>query len=114
MKLAQIARCRCGSIIGACVAPYCYEDKEWQKDLRNFIKQGCTTEYLPCDSSWRLGLCECALFTNKNVRDAFLEYSYENGMDDEEAQECVDDFINNFLIKRYLEDKRQLKIKFED
>lgn len=38
-------------------------------------------------------------YTEDKIRQAILDYCDENGMDDEEAAECVDDFINNFLIK---------------
>lgn len=38
-------------------------------------------------------------YTEDKIRQAILDYCDENGMDDEEAKECVDDFINNFLNK---------------
>lgn len=36
-------------------------------------------------------------YTEDQIKQAILDYCDENGMDDEEAKECVDDFINNFL-----------------
>lgn len=38
-------------------------------------------------------------YTDDQIKQAILDYCDENGMDDEEAKECVDDFINNFLNK---------------
>ncbi len=38
-------------------------------------------------------------YTEDQIKQAILDYCDENGMDDEEAKECVDDFINNFLNK---------------
>ena len=37
-------------------------------------------------------------YTEDQIKQAILDYCDENGMDDEEAKECEDDFINNFLI----------------
>lgn len=39
-------------------------------------------------------------YTEDQIKQAILDYCDENGMDDEEAKECVDDFINNFLNKK--------------
>ncbi|WP_459187270.1 hypothetical protein ACGE0T_14165 [Parabacteroides sp. APC149_11_2_Y6] len=36
-------------------------------------------------------------YTEEQIKQAILDYCDENGMDDEEAKEFVDDFINNFL-----------------
>lgn len=38
-------------------------------------------------------------YTEDQIKQAILDYCDENGMDDEEAKECVDDFMNNFLNK---------------
>ena len=38
-------------------------------------------------------------YTEDQIKQAIFDYCDENGMDDEEAKECVDDFINNFLNK---------------
>ena len=39
-------------------------------------------------------------YTEEQIKQAILDYCDENGMYDEEAKEFVDDFINNFLIKK--------------
>lgn len=39
-KKAQAVFCKCGSLVAAAMAPHCYEDKEWQKDIRQFSKDG--------------------------------------------------------------------------
>lgn len=36
-------------------------------------------------------------YTEDQIKQAIFDYCEENGMDDEEAKECVDDFIDNFL-----------------
>lgn len=118
MRTAQIVKCKCGSVVAACIAPLCYEDKEWQKDIHDFKEQGYTIDELPCDGSWHVGQCECAnlpinFFTKSEIRLAILEYCDENGMFEDEAKDCVDNFINNFLIKRNLENKKQLEIQFK-
>ena len=117
MRTAQIVKCKCGSVIAACRVPLCYEDREWQKDIRDFKDQGYTIDELPCDGSWHVGQCECAdlpvnSFTKNEIRAAILEYCDENGMDDKESEECANDFISKFLIKKHLENKKQLEIQF--
>lgn len=39
-------------------------------------------------------------YTLEQIRQVLLEHCDENGLDEEEAKECTDDFINNFLIKK--------------
>lgn len=117
MRTAQIVKCKCGSVVAACITPFCYEDKEWQKAIHDFKEQGYTIDELPCDDSWNLGQCECAnlpvnSFTKNEIRAAILEYCDENGMFEGEAEDCADNFINNFLVKRHLENKKQLEIQF--
>jgi len=41
-KKIQIVKCKCGSTFAACWEPMCYEDKDWQKNLRKYLKQGAT------------------------------------------------------------------------
>lgn len=39
--MVQVVKCqKCDSIFAACAAPFCYTDKEWQKDLRKYAKRG--------------------------------------------------------------------------
>lgn len=33
---AQVVYCRCGSLFAACMEPLCYQDKEWQKNIRKY------------------------------------------------------------------------------
>jgi len=34
----------CGKVFAACQEPYCYTEKDWQKDLRKYVNEGCTVE----------------------------------------------------------------------
>lgn len=42
MKKVQCIKCSCGSVFAACWEPECYEGAEWQKNAREYIKEGCT------------------------------------------------------------------------
>lgn len=46
----------CGKVFAAASEPYCYTDKEWQKDLRKYVSNGCTVEMV---ESFEFGNCEC-------------------------------------------------------
>ena len=59
MTQAQIIRCKCKAIIAACTVPECYMDAEWQKDMRKYVKQGCSVELINCDKSWTVSKCKC-------------------------------------------------------
>jgi hypothetical protein len=41
---AQIVKCSHGIIFAACTEPECYEDADWQRDVRRYIKGGCTVD----------------------------------------------------------------------
>ena len=84
MRTAQIVKCKCGSVIAACIVPLCYEDREWQKDIRDFKDQGYTIDELPCDGSWHVGQCECAdlpvnSFTKNEIRAAIWNIVMRTG-----------------------------------
>ena len=48
----------CGRIFAASAEPYCYTDKDWQKDVRKYAKQGYKIEMVErADIDFRS--CEC-------------------------------------------------------
>ena len=40
MEKAQVVICKCGSLIAACMEPLCYQDEDWQKDIRYYSQKG--------------------------------------------------------------------------
>jgi len=54
--MVQVIRCKCGSIIAGCVDPYCYQDAEWMKKIRSYVKKGATIEMMEKPS---LEHCKC-------------------------------------------------------
>jgi hypothetical protein len=56
MNNAEIIRCKCGVVFAACVEGH--QDKEWDKNKRQYLKAGCTREIVPFDS-FRFGSCDC-------------------------------------------------------
>lgn len=59
---SQIVICRCGNAFAICRAPECYTDRDWQKDVRRYIKGGCTVETLNTKEAvekYSLGNCTC-------------------------------------------------------
>ena len=57
-KKAQVIICKCGAKFAACAEPFCYTEKDWQKDLRNYVNKGCTVEVIDC-GSFKLESCKC-------------------------------------------------------
>lgn len=59
-KKAQAIFCKCGSIVAGCMEPYCYQDKEWQKDLRDYSKKGYEIKMVdPEEVRVQLSECKC-------------------------------------------------------
>lgn len=67
MTMVQVIRCSCGVIFAGCVEPYCYKDTEWQRNMRRYVKQGCTVEMQGNDV--QLGQCTCKRKTKKTKGD---------------------------------------------
>lgn len=57
MTKVQAIRCKCGVIFAGCVEPYCYEDVDWQRKMRKYVKDGCSVEMMGNDV--QLGRCTC-------------------------------------------------------
>lgn len=63
---AQVIVCKCGSVIAACVAPECFQEKEWMKDVRDYSKKGYTIEMRETgQGNLSLKACTCKLITNQ-------------------------------------------------
>ncbi len=60
MAKIQIIRCKCGKSFAACREPECYTEKEWMKDLRKYVQEGCTVEMIDSgEGNLQLERCEC-------------------------------------------------------
>ena len=59
-KKAQVIICKCGGLIAGWMEPYCYEDKDWQKDVRKSSKEGCEIKIVdPQEVRVKLEVCKC-------------------------------------------------------
>ena len=56
--MVQCINCPCGKTFAACAEPYCYEDADWQKDMRNYVKKGCTVKMAE-KQNWSFEKCTC-------------------------------------------------------
>ena len=56
--MIQVTKCPCGKTFAGCIEPYCYQDAEYQRDTRNYIKKGCTIEMVE-SGSFILEKCTC-------------------------------------------------------
>ena len=60
MEKVQVIKCKCGAVFAACMEPHCYTETEWMRDLRKYVKQGCTVDVIYNDSTKSLfGKCTC-------------------------------------------------------
>lgn len=59
MRKVQIIKCKCGAVFAAACTPHCYEDAEWQRDMRKYVKQGHTVDLIDSDAFDGLQECVC-------------------------------------------------------
>lgn len=57
--MIQVIKCKgCGSVFAACREPECWTDKDWQKDVRDYAKQGHIIGMAE-RGGWTLDGCTC-------------------------------------------------------
>lgn len=44
--MIQLICCPCGNGFAACREPECYEETDWQRDMRKYVKKGCTVKLI--------------------------------------------------------------------
>lgn len=65
--MVQLIRCKCGKVFAAAAEPHCYSDAEWQKEMRKYIKRGCTVE-MSNNNDWKFEQCVCETIPKKDPR----------------------------------------------
>ena len=68
----QIIKCPCGEKFAACRVPECYEDAEWQRNMRAYVKKGCTVEV--ADKLNNFGNCTCKNMNPKNKEGSLFNH----------------------------------------
>jgi DNA-binding sugar fermentation-stimulating protein len=59
MSKTQIIKCpKCKSIFAACLAPLCYTDKEWIKNLKEYVQKGFEVDLIE-SSQLSFERCKC-------------------------------------------------------
>lgn len=53
----------CGQVFAACHEPHCYTDKDWQRDLRKYVKEGHT---VAMQDKCNFGECTCTTYIQKS------------------------------------------------
>lgn len=56
--MIQVTKCPCGKVFAACREPMCYEDAEYQRNTRNYIKKGCTVAMVE-GGTFQFETCTC-------------------------------------------------------
>lgn len=57
--MVQVIKCRHGKIFAACTTPEYFEDVDWQREMRKYVKGGCTVEMAE-SGTWSFEKCECS------------------------------------------------------
>lgn len=57
-RKAQVIICKCGVMFAASVEPHCYTELVWQRDLRKYVKAGCTVDLIYTDLV-KFEQCKC-------------------------------------------------------
>ena len=65
--MTQTISCSHGKVFAACKEPYCYEEADWQKDVRKYVKQGCLIS-LAKDGEWKFESCDCRKKKKEDVQ----------------------------------------------
>lgn len=60
----QAIRCYCGNIFSGCKEPECYTEKEYLKDLKNYVKDGYKIEMLE-QEDFKFEKCTCPPVSNE-------------------------------------------------
>ena len=75
--MIQCIECPCGKIFAGAIEPHCYTDKDWQKDMRNYVSKGCKVS-LKQSRTFELENCTCKdtnpeskIFVDKNQLSLF-------------------------------------------
>lgn len=71
MNKVQVIKCKCGSIIAGCMEPDCYEDSDWQRDMRKYVRKGYTVGVVEC-ANIKLERCKCKEVKNKEKSESQL------------------------------------------
>jgi hypothetical protein len=58
MEKVQVIKCKCGSVIAACLEPECYQEVEWMRELRRYSKEGYDIEMINKED-FKFGKCKC-------------------------------------------------------
>jgi len=59
MGQLQIIKCVGGECFAACRVPECYESVDWMRELRAYVKNGCTVEIIESGTGKTFGNCQC-------------------------------------------------------
>jgi len=68
MSKIQAITCKCAAVFAVARVPFCYEDAEWQRDMRKHVKQGCTVDLIDSDDFNGFQDCVCKELEAKNKR----------------------------------------------
>lgn len=57
-KVQVVKYACCDKVFAACAQPECYTDKDWLKNLKQYIKRGDKVD-LAENGTWKFEKCEC-------------------------------------------------------
>lgn len=64
----QCISCPCGKMFAACLEPECYSDADWQKDMRNYVKKGCSVSMTDEPIAGKFEKCTCPNMKPQTVK----------------------------------------------
>lgn len=70
--MIQCISCPCGKVFAACREPECYEDAEWQKDMRKHVKKGCSVKMVDNGVGKLFDKCTCPNMNPKQPKQTEL------------------------------------------
>lgn len=57
-KIQVVKKKCCGAVFAGCCEPECYIDSDWLRELKKYVKEGCTVEMIN-KGEFAFGRCTC-------------------------------------------------------
>ncbi len=64
--MIQTINCKCGATIAGCTEPECYEEVDWQKEIRRYVKNGYTIKLVEHEH-FKFSKCTCVKQSSNNL-----------------------------------------------
>jgi hypothetical protein len=65
--MIQAIQCKCGKFYAGYMVPQCYKDTDWQKKVKDWLKNGYTMQFIE-NKHFKIDKCTCNETKNEYVQ----------------------------------------------